>query len=79
MKKSPFVKSCKYDYKNKCDCSDDDNCGCDFPNNMERNFTKTCFETLDDEITIEKIHIDCNEEGIYNKKEEIRKNTEALL
>lgn len=27
-----------YDYANKCDCSDDDNCGCDYPNNMERNF-----------------------------------------
>lgn len=27
-----------YDYTNKCDCSEDDNCGCDFPNNMKRNF-----------------------------------------
>lgn len=31
----------KYDYANKCDCSDDDNCGCDYPNNMRRNFTSS--------------------------------------
>ena len=30
---------CRYDYANKCDCSEDDNCGCDYPNNMDRNFS----------------------------------------
>lgn len=26
---------CFYDYAEKCDCSDDDNCGCSYPNNMK--------------------------------------------
>lgn len=30
-----------YDYANKCDCSDDDNCGCSFPNNMSHDFDHT--------------------------------------
>ena len=30
---------CNYDYANKCDCSEDDKCGCTFPNNMKRNFS----------------------------------------
>lgn len=29
---------CFYDYANKCDCSEDDKCGCTFPNNMPHNF-----------------------------------------
>lgn len=28
-----------YDYANKCDCSEDDKCGCSFPNNLAHNFT----------------------------------------
>ncbi len=28
-----------YDYENKCDCSDDDRCGCTYPNNMKRNYS----------------------------------------
>ncbi|MBR2273901.1 MAG: peroxiredoxin [Alphaproteobacteria bacterium] len=28
-----------YDYANKCDCADDDNCGCDYPNNMRHDYT----------------------------------------
>lgn len=27
-----------YDYENKCDCREDDNCGCTFPNNMPHDF-----------------------------------------
>lgn len=27
-----------YDYEARCDCSDDDRCGCTFPNNMGRGF-----------------------------------------
>lgn len=30
-----------YDYSNKCDCADDDNCGCSYPENMLRTFTKS--------------------------------------
>lgn len=29
---------CFYDYANKCDCSEDDRCGCTFPNNMSHDF-----------------------------------------
>ena len=29
----------RYNYKNKCDCADDDNCGCTYPNNMAHNFS----------------------------------------
>lgn len=36
---SSTTDDCKYDYANKCDCSEDDNCGCDYPNNMDRNFS----------------------------------------
>ncbi len=31
-------KELHYDLSNKCDCSDDDNCGCVFPNNMSHDF-----------------------------------------
>ncbi len=56
MKKS----SVRYDYKNKCDCSDDDNCGCDFPNNMARNFSNMNVEDRnDDELTLDKLNIKC--------------------
>lgn len=27
-----------YDYADKCDCSEDDKCGCSFPNNLPHNF-----------------------------------------
>jgi len=43
MKKIPNIPSCHYDYANKCDCSEDDKCGCDYPNNMSHNFTSSCF------------------------------------
>lgn len=29
---------CYYDYGNKCDCSEDDRCGCTFPNNLPHDF-----------------------------------------
>lgn len=29
---------CVYDYANKCDCSEDDKCGCTYPNNMPHDF-----------------------------------------
>lgn len=34
---------CNYDYAAKCDCADDDNCGCSYPNNMNRGFNESCF------------------------------------
>jgi len=43
--------NCTYDYANKCDCSDDDNCGCTYPNNMERNYTASCFNNCATNIT----------------------------
>lgn len=33
-------KQWNYDYSNKCDCADDDNCGCSYPENMPRTYTK---------------------------------------
>ena len=70
MKRSPFVSSCKYDYEHKCDCSEDDNCGCDYPNNMVHGYTKECLgDKFDEKITDEKLHIKINEVKIFNKKE----------
>lgn len=34
--------NCHYDYANKCDCSEDDKCGCDFPNNMSHDYSSEC-------------------------------------
>ena len=59
MKRSPFVSSCKYDYEHKCDCSEDDNCGCDYPNNMVHGYTKECLDDkFDEKISIEKFCFD---------------------
>ena len=30
---------CIYNYAHKCDCSEDDRCGCTYPNNMPHDFT----------------------------------------
>lgn len=38
-----------YDYANKCDCSEDDKCGCSFPNNMPHDFDCQCDDTEEDE------------------------------
>ncbi len=71
MKKSPFAKDCKYDYENKCDCSEDDKCGCDYPNNMEHGYSKECF---DDEITLENLEILQNDFCMI-KKVKAKKNS----
>lgn len=34
--------NCQYDYANKCDCSEDDKCGCDYPNNIPHDYSMTC-------------------------------------
>lgn len=36
-----IAKTWNYDYADKCECSDDDRCGCTYPNNMERSYTAT--------------------------------------
>ena len=52
---------CFYDYEYKCDCSEDDKCGCTYPNNMKHNVT--CepeqpsvedFENMPHEISLKK-------------------------
>ena len=43
MKKTYTDDLCRYDYYNKCDCAEDDRCGCDYPNNMPHNFSPDCF------------------------------------
>lgn len=35
----------KYDYASRCDCSDDDNCGCTSPGNMSRSYVAEDFAT----------------------------------
>lgn len=42
--------NCHYDYANKCDCSEDDKCGCDFPNNLPHNFSLSCLNKEELEI-----------------------------
>lgn len=37
-----------YDYANKCDCREDDNCGCSYPNNLPHNFS--CALELETEL-----------------------------
>lgn len=33
-----------YDFDNKCDCSEDDKCGCSYPNNLQHDFDYHCSE-----------------------------------
>ena len=55
MKKSPFETNCHYDYSNKCDCSEDDKCGCTYPNNLSHCYSDDCFETILNKTNSEKI------------------------
>ena len=55
MKKSPFEPNCHYDYPNKCDCSEDDKCGCTYPNNLSLGYNKDCFDTTLNPTNSEKI------------------------
>ena len=43
------IKKCQYvlDYNNKCDCREDDNCGCTYPNNLPQNFKQECNNKTD--------------------------------
>lgn len=36
----PISKTWHYDYADRCECSDDDRCGCTYPNNMARSYTE---------------------------------------
>ncbi len=64
-----------YNYANKCDCSDDDNCGCSFPNNMHHNFSshQTSIEQQQEELhnTISKEKTEINTPNVHFKKEKI--------
>ncbi len=43
MKAYPeHIEPCHYDYANKCDCSEDDKCGCDYPNNIPHDHSFSC-------------------------------------
>lgn len=43
MKAFPeHIEPCHYDYANKCDCSEDDKCGCDYPNNIPHDYSIEC-------------------------------------
>lgn len=44
--------NCHYDYANKCDCSEDDKCGCTFPNNIPHDFTLECMNTEETEAIV---------------------------
>ena len=66
MKRSPFVSSCKYDYEHKCDCSEDDNCGCDYPNNMVHGYTKECLGDKFDEKILDAMYEEFGKEKINN-------------
>jgi peroxiredoxin (alkyl hydroperoxide reductase subunit C) len=46
MKKDPTA--CRYDYANKCDCAEDDRCGCTYPNNMLHDFSEECAASKND-------------------------------
>lgn len=50
-----------YDYGNKCDCSEDDKCGCTYPNNLSHDFDVHCTENQENScaktVTKEKIEI----------------------
>lgn len=39
---------CYYDYENRCDCREDDNCGCTYPNNMGHDFTCPSCDVADE-------------------------------
>lgn len=39
MFKGIKMKKCIYDYQNRCACAEDDNCGCDYDNNMTHDVT----------------------------------------
>ena len=43
MSKTIKDNDCRYDYKERCDCSDDDNCGCTYPDNLNRGYNDACF------------------------------------
>lgn len=50
-----------YDYAHKCDCSEDDNCGCSFPNNIPHDFDIHCPKNQENScnktVTKEKVEI----------------------
>ncbi len=54
-----------YDYADKCDCREDDNCGCSFPNNIPHNFDVKCSNsTCSDKSNNENCSININKEKV---------------
>lgn len=50
MKAFPeHIEPCHYDYANKCDCAEDDKCGCDYPNNIPHDYSMACLNTKETE------------------------------
>ena len=43
-----------YDYASRCDCSDDDNCGCTYPENLNRSYvmTKNTSTLINNQISV---------------------------
>ena len=41
-------------YKNRCDCSEDDNCGCSYPNNTNSDYDAVCPKNLNQEDCCKK-------------------------
>lgn len=62
-----------YDYANKCDCSDDDNCGCSFPNNIPHDFDVHCTENQENSCTktVTKEKIEIKTENTHLKKDSV--------
>lgn len=56
-----------YDYANRCDCREDDNCGCSFPNNLAHDFD--CLSSDDESFQQPADQIcTCNQQGEHNEK-----------
>lgn len=52
----------QYDYKEKCDCSEDDKCGCSYPNNMSHDVKCVCTPDDEDESTL---NCECDDKSEY--------------
>lgn len=62
-----------YNYENKCDCSDDDNCGCTYPNNMPHDFDRHCQPNQEQECvkTVSREKIEIKTPNAHYKKDSV--------
>lgn len=73
------LKECSYgyDYANKCDCSEDDKCGCSYPNNIPHDFDVKCEDgrclTGDNSrgLNVNKEKIEIQTPNVHIKKDSI--------